>query len=419
MAGSITVKGHGKYKLAYMKDGERYFRTVNCNSYNQAEIYLAAFITEINEGNFVKPSKCTLEEFMFIYITEYGYQNLSIEALHKSVQSIRLWVFPKMSKYRLQDITANMWADFFTWLSMQISTRTKKPLATSYIERIFESLCSVYSYAIKLNYLKVNHIKECRSKEMAQKMKNRIKKEASVNERCLSYQEAFKLLDALEKEDLKYQLIVHFAIVGGLRRSEILGIKWANIDFNTNIVQIRQSSLQPPNCGFIVGDLKTRGSHRNIYMPNTTMALLKHYHEITPNTDDDFVFVNNRGARIGKRLSPSSVSRWFLNFRRKVGLPEEVPLHGLRHTSATVLISEGIDIKNVSGRLGHSNANTTLDIYSHALTDIDRLASDTLEKYLFEDIDDFKIPINQYSISIKRYTSKLKLSSLVHKIASR
>lgn len=416
MAGTIVAKGNGKYKFEYMKDHERYYRTVNCNTYSEAEVLLAAFITEINEGIYVKPSKCTLEQFVYIYINEYGIKNLATETLYRHIHQTKCWVLPKLGKFRLQDIKPNMWADFFSWLSTQISPQTHNTLAPSTIERIFEVLCSIYSCAIQLNYCKINCIKESRSTAMSKKIKNKIKKSKQIQSRCLSYTEAFKLIDALENVELKYKLIVHFAIVGGLRRSEILGIKWANVNFKTNIVQIRQSSLKTATFGFEIGDLKTVGSFRDIYMPDTTMNLLKQYKEITPNTDNDLVFINNRGKRIGQRLDPDSVTRWFYRFRKKIGLPDEVPLHGLRHTSATILIAEGIDIKNVSGRLGHSNTDTTLDIYSHALVDVDRLACNTLEKYLYEDIEDFKIPSSPYTLSTKKYKSKIKLTEIINNI---
>lgn len=410
MAGSIVQKSNGKYKLEYMKDHERYYRTVSCNTYSEAEVLLAAFITEINDGVYVKPSKCTLESFIFIYIIEYGVKNLVNESLYKHIQEMKCWVLPKLGKMRLQDIKPNIWAEFFSWLSSQKSTQTGKPLSPSSLERIFEVLCSIYSCAVQLDYCKVNYIKESRSITMAKRTASKIRKSRQVQSRCLTYQEAFRLIDALDKIDLKYQLIIHFAIVGGLRRSEILGIKWSNVNFKTNIIQIRQSSLQIPNVGYQIGDLKTVGSFRDVYMPNTTMNLLKKYKSITPNSDDDLVFVNNRGTRIGQRLCPGSVTRWFRLFRKKIGLPDEVPLHGLRHTSATILIAEGIDIKNISGRLGHSNADTTLNVYSHALVDIDRLACDTLEKCLFE--DEPIIPNSPYTLTTKKYTSKVKLSTL-------
>lgn len=311
---------------------------------------------------------------------------------------------------KLTDFTPFIWANFFSWLSKQKSEETKKVLSQGTVDRIFAVLCSVFRCAKKWQYVKTNSVQACRSEYTKKKRKKA--QQSHVAERCLSYNEAFKLIDSLEHEDLKYQLIVHFAIVGGLRRSEILGIKWSNVDFSSNIVHITQSSLQTPNYGYEEGNLKTPASYRSLYMPSTTMELLKKYINITPNTDNDFVFVNNRGARIGQRLCPGTVTRWFRNFREKNGLPKEVPLHSLRHTSATILIAEGVNITNVSSRLGHSRVDTTLDVYSHALTDIDRLACDTIEKTLYEDSENEKIPSSPYTVPNKRYTSKVKLSQL-------
>lgn len=411
MAGSITVKGNGKYKLSYMKDRERYIKTVTCDSYQEAEVFLASFITDINNGTYVKPCKMTLIKFFDDrYLDYYAYINLGSETIYKHSQELRHWVFPKVGYIKLTDFTPFIWANYFSWLSKQVSNETKKVLSKATVDRIFAVLCSVFTCAKKWQYVKSNSVKASRSEYTKNKRKRSQK--ATVPQRCLSYNEAFKLIDSLEHVDLKYQLIVHFAIVGGLRRSEILGIKWSNVDFHSNIVNITQSSLQTPNYGYEEGDLKTPASYRSLYMPSTTMELLKQYRASTPNTDNDFVFVNNRGVRKGQRLCPGTVTRWFKQFREKNGLPKEVPLHGLRHTSATILIAEGVNITNVSSRLGHSRVDMTLNVYSHALTDIDRLASDTVEKFLYEEVEEEKIPSSPYTVSNKRYTSKIKLSRL-------
>ena len=411
MAGSITVKGNGKYKLSYMKDRERYIKTVTCDSYQEAEVFLASFITDINNGTYVKPCKMTLIKFFEDrYLDYYAFINLGSETIYKHSQELRHWVFPKVGYIKLTDFTPFIWANYFSWLSKQISEETKKVLSKATVDRIFAVLCSVFTCAKKWQYVKSNSVQASRAEYTKNKRKRGQK--ATIPQRCLSYNEAFKLIDSLEHVDLKYHLIVHFAIVGGLRRSEILGIKWSNVDFRTNIVNITQSSLQTPNYGYEEGDLKTVASYRSLYMPSTTMQLLKKYKSTTPNTDNDFVFVNNRGARKGQRLCPGTVTRWFKQFREKNGLPPEVPLHGLRHTSATILIAEGVNITNVSARLGHSRVDMTLNVYSHALTDIDRLASDTVEKFLYEEDEEEKIPSSPYTVSHKRYTSKIKLSRL-------
>ena len=87
MAGSITVKGNGKYKLSYMKDRERYIKTVSCDSYQEAEVFLASFITDINNGTYVKPCKMTLIKFFEDRDLEYyAFINLGSETIYKHSQ---------------------------------------------------------------------------------------------------------------------------------------------------------------------------------------------------------------------------------------------------------------------------------------------------------------------------------------------
>ena len=111
----------------------------------------------------------------------------------------------------------------------------------------------------------------------------------------------------------------------------------------------------------------------------------------TANTDNNFVFVNDKGRRKGLRLNPTSVTAWFKRFRKSINLPDEVPLHGLRHTNATLLISQGINVKSVSSRLGHSSTSITLDTYAHVLTAVDKVAGETLEKILLKRKQKLKI----------------------------
>ncbi|NLA10907.1 MAG: site-specific integrase [Firmicutes bacterium] len=80
----------------------------------------------------------------------------------------------------------------------------------------------------------------------------------------------------------------------------------------------------------------------------------------------------------GKPMHPNSVSKWFPAFLRRYKLPP-LNFHGLRHTSATFLISQGMDIQTVAGRLGHSTTATTQNIYSHFLESKDRQAADLME----------------------------------------
>lgn len=413
MAGTVVDKGNGKYKLAYMFKSERFYQTVEAANLTEARLLLAQFVLDITNGVYIKPSKLTLEEFSVMYLQDYAYTSLCFENQIKTRSTLLQWVLPKLGTYKLVDLTPQVWSNYFAWLSEQKSPKTKKKLAPTTIERYYATLCSMFNYAITTcGLLKSNPVADSRAINKKTKDAMRRQKIAHVQERCLTYNEAFRLIDSLNKVDLKYQLIVHFAIAGGLRRSEILGIKWADVNFEKGTVSICQSSLQIRNVGYVEGDLKNTSSHRNLYMPETTMKLLKTYKEETAkySKEKELVFVNNYGARKGLRLCPGTVTRWFKFLREEIKLPPEVPLHGLRHTSATILISQGVNIKSVSSRLGHSRTDTTLDIYSHALYEVDRSATDTIEDFLFGDMPEV------YATKPKRYTCKIKLSVLMQKI---
>jgi integrase len=93
--------------------------------------------------------------------------------------------------------------------------------------------------------------------------------------------------------------------------------------------------------------------------------------------EEDFVFTQ----RNGKMIYVRSLSQWFLKFRRKHGL-KNVTFHGLRHTSTVAMIANGINITNISSKLGHAKTSTTQDIYSHALLDVEKESANVFENII-------------------------------------
>lgn len=381
MAGTFQDKGNGKYKLSYMYHSQRYYKTVKALDDTEARKLLKIFVQTVKQISLINPKICTLNEFAEVYISSYAKDYLAVECIYSYYHTLEYWVLPKIGKTTLADCNTKFFIKFFKWLSTQISPKTGEKLSVGSVEKIFGIVSSVFNCAYQWHILDNNPVLKARPDEFKQKNK---RKNLNVKERCLTLDESKRLVKELEEVDLKYKIIVHLAIMLGLRRSEILGIKWKDLDLENCILRISQSSIYVCGSGYFEGDLKTPTSYRTIALPKITTRLLKEYHEITPNTDNDFVFVNNRGRRKGLRLNPSSLTNWFTAFRRKVNLPEEVPLQGLRHTNATILLVKGTDVKSVSSRLGHSNTNTTLDIYSEALPEVDKTTSQIMDQVLFK-----------------------------------
>ena len=138
--------------------------------------------------------------------------------------------------------------------------------------------------------------------------------------------------------------------------------------------------------GLITKEPKNETSIRVVSVPGTAMALLKHYRahqaEGQLKTGDLWQGTNRLLTTWdGNPMHPDTISKWFPDFLRKYDLPP-LTFHGLRHTSATILISQNVHAKTISGRFGHSNIDTTMDIYGHALKSADREAADKLEEAL-------------------------------------
>ena len=381
MAGTIILQANGKYKLTFMKHKQRYYKTVKANDEEEAKRLLNLFMKFVDKIVDINPDICTLNDFCEIYFKDYAPNLLAEECVYNYSRALTNWVLPKIGETILTNCTSDFFKSYFKWLSNQISPETHEPLSIGSREKIFSIISSVFSCATQWNILKVNPLKAARPEEF--KRKNKLK-QSKDKQRCLTLEESKRLIKELNNVDLKYQIITQIALIGGLRRSEILGLKWIDVDFKNSCIYINQSSIFVPKKGYVVGDLKTETSERTVSLPRVTMLLLLEYKIKSENNDNNFVFINDKGRRKGLRMNPSSVTNWFKAFREKVGLPKDVALQGLRHSSATILIAKGINVKSVSSRLGHSNTSTTLNIYAHAITGVDKQAGETLYKILLK-----------------------------------
>lgn len=189
------------------------------------------------------------------------------------------------------------------------------------------------------------------------------------------------------------QLVAFFymALFGGFRRGELLALTWDDIDFDTGTAQINKS-LTRTREGIITKTTKNRSSDRSVVLPAECMELL-HRHRIAQKKhrlavgsywqEHNMIFTQDNG----KPLDPDTPSKAFRKILKRYNachaekLPE-ISLHGLRHTSATLLISGNLDVKTISARLGHADTSTTLNIYSHALKKRDEEAAQALGEML-------------------------------------
>lgn len=192
------------------------------------------------------------------------------------------------------------------------------------------------------------------------------------------------LINCLDNEPLKYKTIVMLVLYTGMRRGELCGLNWSDIDFDRSVVHITKALLYTPENGLFEDTPKTRQSHRAVSIPQEMIILLKQWKieqckqkfllgDQWKNSEK--VFTSNDGDL----MRPDSLTAWFQRFIKRNNLPN-AHLHTLRHISATLLIAGGVDVATVSNRLGHANKSTTLNIYTHAIK------SDAAAANLLQDI---------------------------------
>lgn len=165
-----------------------------------------------------------------------------------------------------------------------------------------------------------------------------------------------------------------------------MGLEWKHVDFDNKTITIEQASQYLPEKGIFTKTPKNKSSVRTISMPSNVISLFRQHRaeqlqnkmklgDLWKNSDRLFTTWD------GQPGYPWWPGSWFKKFLQRKELPH-VPFHSLRHLSATLLIKEGVPLKNVSKRLGHTVLGTTADIYTHALESLDKRAANKMDKLL-------------------------------------
>lgn len=175
-------------------------------------------------------------------------------------------------------------------------------------------------------------------------------------------------------------MLTHMLLITGARRGEILGLKWANIDFKGFRVYMCNNILYTLERSVYKDTLKTERSKRYISLPIETMRMLKRYQTWQLSEwqrlgeyyhDQGFVFAQDNG----KPMHPDRVTDWLSKFSKRHGLLHINP-HAFRYTMASMLYFNGVDSVSISKRLGHAHVSTTVNIYARVMEEADQKNAD-------------------------------------------
>lgn len=205
-------------------------------------------------------------------------------------------------------------------------------------------------------------------------------------QKCMDEMEIKRMLFLLNREPIQYRTMISLLVFTGMRRGELCGLEWKDIDFENQTISISRSSQYIGNRQFITKEPKTKSGIRKMSVGHAVCQLLTEYRKYQDKLREEAGDQWEETDRLftqwnGNPIYPDTITDWFHKFLARSELPK-VTLHSLRHSNATLMIAEGVDIRTVSNRLGHAQTSTTLNIYTHALKSRDRDVAEKLDEAL-------------------------------------
>lgn len=206
----------------------------------------------------------------------------------------------------------------------------------------------------------------------------------------LDEDETTTLVDKLQTAPQPFKTAIQLLLFTGMRRGEMCGLEWSDIDYERKIISIDKNVVYTKETGVYEDTPKTNSSIRGIKVSDYVIELLDEYKKWQNEQrgilgskwgDSQKIFTNDSGYP----LHPTSVSSWFSTFCKHNEL-KHIPLHSLRHTSASILIMNGVPLNAVSKRLGHACAATTSNIYTHVFKTADEMAAKALDDVIVSKI---------------------------------
>lgn len=392
MAGSIEKRGKNSYRLTVSEGFDLngkpmiHRKTIH-GTKKEAEVELAKFVTEVQNGLVIDGKSLKFSEFVDVWKRDYGLKELAPTTYKRYCRMLETRILPYFGHFYINKIRPTDIMKFYDLLEKDTQLvrkkgnnglKTKKPLSGKTILEHHRLLRAMLHRAVYWQLI-VNNPAERVQPPRAKKPKRR-----SYDDK-----QAKILLENLEKltvEDTKYKVAIILTIFTGVRLGELMGLEWQDVDFRNGIISINRSSQYLSDMGVFTKVPKTESSIREIAIPEFIISLLEEYKlwyedqkslygELWTNSDRLFVQAD------GKPMHPSSISKWFVKYVSTIGLPV-INFHGLRHTNASLLVAQNVDIAVVSARLGHAQISTTLDFYVHPLLSHNRKAGYALENLL-------------------------------------
>ena len=318
-------------------------------SKREAEKHMAELIHELDSGNYVKPDKTSVAEYLRRWLVECGKPNLTQRSYERYNGIIEKHLIPAIGKVRLSDLRPEH-------IQQHYANLIGKGLAARTVRYDHIVLHGALRMAVRWQLVPRN-------------VAYAVKPPKPRDSEMLTWGPDEVAIFLSAARATPYYALFYTALYTGARRSELLGLSWRHVDLLYSQINIERGLHWTKDKGYIFTQTKSSKSKRTIALsPSLVLVLKKHKEKQEsvrlllgrPLTEDDLVFAHEDGAP----LFPNTVSRAWTLLAEKVGI-KVIRFHDARHSHASILLRQGAHPRIVQERLGHSTIATTLDVYSH------------------------------------------------------
>ncbi|MGJ1007324.1 tyrosine-type recombinase/integrase [Enterococcus gallinarum] len=334
-----------KLYLGIDQDTKKPIRTTRRGFRTQREARLAIADLELNGLSKPESEPQMIHTYEQIYNLWYEEYKTTVKAstLLKTERVFKNHILPAFGNKPIQDIKP---MDAQNQMNVWHKKLVRASMVMNYAGLVFD-------YAIRMQLINMNPTKV---------IKKPVRKESVREDKDMNFydkDELKKFMAALENNN-NFRAFVYFRLLAftGMRKGESLALKWSDIDLEKQTLYINKAVSRSAT-GLYIQTPKTPSSIRRISIDDKTVSILHEYKKESP---DGLVFQSEDGGI----LSPAKPRKWYLTAMKN--LPDDfkqISIHGFRHTHASLLFEAGASIKDVQSRLGHSDIQTTMDVYTH------------------------------------------------------